>query len=1117
MKINLSRKLLLLTLLLCSISANGWAASPDDDLPAKVKQLRQEIRKNLVRESSFSIAPYEGAKVLPEDKQMKDACFKTAPTQDKTVNRKSNADLQKESTLATDINTVIGSVADKCINYKSTAKFSPLDLNKWYLTSIVDPKNANQYYRSSGESGSLYRAETGEGGNRMKNATRLVRPDATMLNGCSTELMVQNTAGSTNIKDPVWMRRELDNCLNQYILQQGRFPRINENYKASYFGINASLCQPLKLQLPPSKYDLYEYAPSEYLGVAWKKLLVDSAYKKTTGARAEPDYANHSKVRVTKKIEMPAGTFGQILVEDLAESLKTGGEVEMQYDKILDPSHPFSPRWDYRMQDRSLSAGGQLVFCAGVPVDILTFRQGPFEQSIAKKIAFNIACAANYWCRKHNNWCGMEMGNQCCSTAYVFKDRVSPPYKKACGLPIVDGCNFIGRPITPLNTLKMREVNATNFQGGAAPEGYSFKDYFGTNKPYMRCWDSNTECGETKQVFPITGGLLGAVVGSVSPQAMAAFSSMGITNLTDINSIVSSGLSPQMLQQFAQGAGLGNLSQLAQAGLNPAALSNLGNLTAIAGIPNVANLAKLAEGGVNFNSLSSLSGLPNPLGAGNISAIASLANGNLPSNVIQQITALPTNVAGNLPSLIQSAAGDPNKLIASLAPQGVNITSGAADQMIANAQQISGAISSGNLPSGIIGGINTSQISSLQGMIAGGINPANIAANILPNAGNLGAAFSGIGGGNISSILSNPASLASLSSLGSLGLPTGQLGNVASLFGGGGLGGAAGALGGLGGGGLSAGAVGALTGASPANITGLGGALGLGGGAGGLVGGGTTKLLYNPTSIKGSNYAILGAGREGESCMIGGGKGEGGVANPDPITSWSELKLYYVRSTRMNLKCLANHEKLFKHYTGEGGLLRSAGQSIPRREKCANGSDGCYANVEMPFPWLGYLSDPKAAQRFPNFGNVNVTVTNLGKGLDDAMPNDVLVFGEDLVRTGNKATDRNPYVGVVANAENAATRRANGGGKSSSLEFVKIRAYNHGKYLDACGNTDMLGDSTVYTMFKSGMIEPYLTIYKELGNNNNVPPSYHCLDPALSACIEPLWENIPRYKIESAN
>jgi hypothetical protein len=785
-------KLLFVVLMLLFLLAeNGFAANADNNLPAQIKDLRKDVRRELMaRAKKFDIGPYQSAPFsLFEDSKMKDACFRSMSMQDKTVNRGSNDDLKNESTLGTDINTIIGSVSDKCMPMRSTAKFSPLDLNKWYLTSIIDPTNPQKYYRRSGDSGSLYRAESSEGGNRLKNASRLVRPDSTMLNGCSIELMVNNASGPTKIDDPIWMRRELDNCLNQYILQHGRFPRVTNVYTASLFAMNTGLCQPLRLMRPPTKYDLYEYAPSEYLGVAWRKLLVDHTYKKTNNANAEPNYEKHSKVKIIRKIEMPESNFGQILVEDLAEGPLYGmgpvppGMVNLHYEKILDPSHPFSPRWDYKMQDRSLSFFPQLVRCAEVPVDIMTFRQGPFEASISKKIMFNIICSASFWCRKFNKNCSVVMGNQCCSTDYRFKDKVNGLFRRMCGLPIIDGCNFIARPLTPINTLKMREVNSTNFQGGEAPEGYNFKDYFGNHKPYMRCWDTNTECGSLLSVFPSPNG----------------------------------------------------------------------------------------------------------------------------------------------------------------------------------------------------------------------------------------------------------------------------------------------------------------------------------------------TLLYNPLGGSGANYAIVGAGREGESCMIGGGKGLGGIANPDPITSWSELKLYYVRSMRMNVKCIANHEKLFKYSTGEDGLLRALGQNIPIREQDSQGNYSTFSNVEMPFPWLGYLSDPKPAQRFPNFGNANVSVQNLGTGLDGALPNDVLVFGDDLVRNGVDPTiARNPYVGIVANADNVATRAVNGGSASPRLfDFVKIRAYNHGKYLDACGNTDMLGDSTVYTMFRNALPAIYSNMFSSVAGNN-VPPSYHCLDPALSACIEPLWNNIPRYKIESA-
>lgn len=1122
---------------------------PDADLPEQVRELREEIRSEMIRQESFPIDEYKSAPVLPEDSQLRDACFGKAPQQNKQVIPKSNGDLPQQSTLSEDINAVIGSVADGCGSYKATQRFSVLDLNKWYLTSMlsVDDNQANsvlgdlqggRYYRGAlyrGDSG--YNPDRGEGGNELLNRARFTRPDRTMLNGCAQQLMVYPIIGNVDITNPIWMRRELDNCLNQYILQHGRFPRINENFNATYFGINAGLCQPLKLQVPPSRFDKYEYAPSEYLGVAWRKLLVDAYYTLRDGkAKAEPNYNRHSKMHVRTQIPMPENNFGQILIEDLAESKATGGQVDLLYEKILDPSHPFSPRWDYEKTDRSLSQGPWQVLCGTVPIDIMKFREGPFESTIMKNINSNrmmmILCTPAKGNPKHpaysfcqmNNWCSTPPApnNDCCSVNYLFDDKINSQFrKKFCGLPIVDACNFIGRPVTPLNTLKMREVTSANFQGGQAPEGYTFKEYFGTNKPYMRCWDSNTECGERSQLFSITGAPVGG--SGILPASPAAFAAAGITNPADIAAIANSGISPTALQGFVNGGGIGNLTALSQAGLSPEMFGNLGNISSLANIPNASQITGLiGQGGISPASLGSLASLPSPLSGANIGSLTSLASGNVPTSMIQQVTSMPSGVVQGLPQMIQAANGNPAALVSQLQSQGVTINGTTASQFISNAGSLTNAIP--NLPSGIPGGINPTQISSLRGLAAGGLNPTQIA-SALPQMPTISSALSGLPTGQIgqlSGILNNPmaaGNLANLSSLGNLnGIVPSQLSSVTSLFGGsipnmgnlGGLGGISNVTS------LSPQSISAISTASPASlsaisspVSGVTGALGLGGGK---------QMLFNPTSTKGADYAILGAGREGESCMIGGGKGEGGLANPDPITSWSELKLYYVRGMRMNVKCIANHEKLFKYYTSEDGLLQVIGaRDIPIRERDDRGQLSRYHLTAMPFPWLGYLSDPRGDRQFPNLPNPNVSVSNVGSGLDGAMPNDVLVFGESLVRTGNPATDRLPFVGKVMNANNDAVRAATGATSGGSgVDFVKIRAMNYGKYPDVCGNTDMLGDTTVFTMFKSELPKDYQRRFSALGGNKNVPPSYHCLDPYLSACIEPLWAQIPRYQIKAS-
>ncbi len=99
------------------------------------------------------------------------------------------------------------------------------------------------------------------------------------------------------------------------------------------------------------------------------------------------------------------GTYGGALtlVNDLARQ---------PYERIWDPTHPYSPRWDFRGTDRLFSALARLseppvtgmgytsststciVRCAAVPVDILSFRLLAFSACIGCRINQN---AAAFW------------------------------------------------------------------------------------------------------------------------------------------------------------------------------------------------------------------------------------------------------------------------------------------------------------------------------------------------------------------------------------------------------------------------------------------------------------------------------------------------------------------------------------------------------------------------------------------------------------------------------------------------------------------------------------------------------------------------------------------------
>ncbi len=747
------------------------------NLPPKVAAYQlevQEMSRNPLYD--FSDTQYATAQAMDEDATLKDACFHGAGEQ----NTDAGHDLYKESTLnkIEDPNVVTGvqSLTGTCMPHKITKRFSPLDLNKWFLVSVMSLEGVREPLQQS-----AYRG--GGGQNPYFNSQRMVLPTQTMQMGCAVDLMVSDVSGQSDPLDPIWMRRELDNCTNQYILQHSRFLRDPDDAQGRINTVNTGICQPFRLELPPTRHELYEYVPSEYIGVAWVKLLMDETYLYRKGAsETEPNYGKDTQVKVVKSIPVPADKFGMILVEDLAEKEK----VNLQFEKIIDPSHPYTPRWDFERTDRSYSGlatpyGGNpenAVRCSDdVEVDLLNFRKHMFDPWIIKKTSFNTMCYNTPWCHKYI-WEPLKCSSDepCCSTRWNVADKFKMPgiSRAICGVPMYQVCNYVARPLTGMNTLKLRAATPENFPQGV-PEGYGFKDYFGDHKPYMRCWDSNTECGETAETFP-----------------------------TPI------------------------------------------------------------KGGTEY------------------------------------------------------------------------------------------------------------------------------------------------------------------------------------------------------------------------------------------------AFAYNAGSTVGSDYALMGAGREGESCTIGGGKGMGGVANPDPISSWSELKLYYVRTMNKGAKCISLHTKFFKSREGEDITLTSMGANISLLKP-----DNSLQNVVWPIKtWKGFISDPDNTRRFPNLNGT----PPIEKGLDDATVGEILLFDEDVVMQGAEGTWRNPYIAQVKANVNERFRRQIKNGADATLDpaqdHLTITPYSHGRYIDACAMSDESGMGADITIYKTKLPPQTVAAMAELGEHTET-----CDDPRLSSCIEPYWNDVKRYSV----
>lgn len=273
-------------------------------------------------------------------------------------------------------------------------------------------------------------------------------PGTKRIAACTAQLKVPNDP--TSVKDEARINRlQLDNCTNQYILNSAIYPyqkeatnrllSLDDPANPGKMIDLKSECQPLRMFQETQG----EYNAGEYLQWAWKKTLQDPDQRKTTGSvknvpciytdvNHELDYLipcdrePHLPEGVTldNKID-PPDPFPEVLLPSIGA---------VPYEEILDPTHPFSPRWDFTISDRDyaletlahyanptaiaiydvmmddyMSEPKGTIFCAGVkkadsesdaqkkadalvPVDLLEFRRPAFEKAQRKRAMYNYIC-----------------------------------------------------------------------------------------------------------------------------------------------------------------------------------------------------------------------------------------------------------------------------------------------------------------------------------------------------------------------------------------------------------------------------------------------------------------------------------------------------------------------------------------------------------------------------------------------------------------------------------------------------------------------------------------------------------------------------------------------------
>lgn len=279
----------------------------------------------------------------------------------------------------------------------------------------------------------------------------------------------------------------------------------------------------------------------------------------------------------------------------------------------------------------------------------------------------------------------------------------------------------------------------------------------------------------------------------------------------------------------------------------------------------------------------------------------------------------------------------------------------------------------------------------------------------------------------------------------------------------------------------------------------------------------STSTSQDPMDNKGQFTAVVGVGREGISgdsehkdqrCLLGGW-GEDtsfagiSVKKNDPVTSWTELKLYQARGARKDgVYCIGRYDKVYKPESTEERVLNLLGGKINVLRALTGNADSKRATVvQWPLSWRGYIMDTDDATRFPNFGGNPPT---LRTGLDEAQPGDVI-----LLPKNGSGTDQKPglaRVGVVTKL----SRNKNCGNDC----WVTVVTGDDGGAPDTCGMTDAMGQVVTRYLHKPGASESLVE-----DDFEDINSDMSCEDQNLQHCVLSTWDEIqvfnPRKNVRS--
>jgi len=362
-----------------------------------------------------------------------------------------------------------GSLPRNIMANKNTPAISLVENYPWLYMS-VDPAVQKYLYRGTGgaaiyDVNSPITKKDKEADNIYADADIKVEhrtPDQQSMDKVQCRPIQNNCGGTLDAANyHVWARLQYDSCSNQYILPMALSPDVifYEQYREHSYPWNESLCQPLSL-IPvdcvrdskgkckkdkgESDGKMYDYRAWGYLEAAWKNTL-DSDYFPNSGVSKDNHGTNPitndnqgGKFKLLSSVEITGEDKFGIAVEKLDMNRLGGSNYKddnsfagtgkrttinqlatQPFERIFDPTHPFSPRWDWSGTDRDYSQGtGKLtvydganlgppgsfygydlapgsdciVRCGSVPVDILSFREDAFRECMSCRIQVNTFC-----------------------------------------------------------------------------------------------------------------------------------------------------------------------------------------------------------------------------------------------------------------------------------------------------------------------------------------------------------------------------------------------------------------------------------------------------------------------------------------------------------------------------------------------------------------------------------------------------------------------------------------------------------------------------------------------------------------------------------------------------